>query len=126
MKVLTMGRMEWQGGFQTVFAREVVRMRRHCRRYGISLDLDAVDPRDAPGVETPVPGGIPGEELLHAFRKLNGDLRLAGLEIAEYMPAADERDRTLVLARELIAALYGCSKLNRSLGLANSGIRLSS
>jgi arginase len=58
--------------------------------YGISLDLDAVDPRDAPGVGSPVTGGLRGPDLLHSLARFGRTPALAGLEIAEYNP---DRDR---------------------------------
>jgi arginase len=73
--------------------------------YGISLDLDAVDPREAPGVGTPVAGGIAAAELVEALRPLARDERLAGFELVEYNPALDVDGRTAALAEELLAAV---------------------
>src|SRR5262249_18895188 len=66
--------------------------------YGISFDLDALDPRDAPGVCTPVVGGIRASELRDAFSRLGGDPALAGLEVVEYNPHHDRRGATARLA----------------------------
>lgn len=72
--------------------------------YGISLDLDAIDPRDAPGVSVPASGGIPAGELLAV---LGGCLREPGcmaLEMTEYSPRHDIQERTARLAIELLGA----------------------
>jgi arginase len=73
--------------------------------YGISFDLDAVDPRDAPGVGSPAAGGIRGPDLLRAFSRIGRDPALAGLEIVEYNPHRDRRGATARLASDAIQAL---------------------
>src|SRR5262249_53444828 len=70
--------------------------------YGISLDLDAVDPRDAPGVGTPVTGGIRGPDLLRALARYGRGPGLAGVEVAEYNPDRDCDGKT---ARFVIATI---------------------
>jgi arginase len=72
--------------------------------YGISVDLDAVDPRDAPGVGTPVAGGVPGDELVAALGACCRDGRFRALEIVEYNPHRDVGHRTARLVEEMIAA----------------------
>ncbi|MFN3234664.1 MAG: arginase [Gammaproteobacteria bacterium] len=73
--------------------------------YGISLDLDGIDPEDAPGVGTPEEGGIPAKDLLKAFSHINNDANLVGFEIVEYNPHLDIDHKTEKLIIELIAAL---------------------
>ena len=85
--------------------------------YGISLDLDAIDPVSAPGVGTPVDGGFSGKELCRAFSSIFHDNRLLGVEIAEYYPGFDQNQRTLKLIAELVSTLFGISSTpNRFLG----------
>jgi len=69
--------------------------------YGLSIDLDAVDPADAPGVGTPVAGGLRSHELAEALDTVGGDTRLQALEIAEYNPLHDGDGRTAALATRL-------------------------
>jgi arginase len=73
--------------------------------YGISLDLDAFDPADAPGVGTPAAGGIDAGAFLREWPALVRDPKCVGLEIAEYNPARDESGETLRLMGDLVAAL---------------------
>jgi arginase len=73
--------------------------------YGISLDLDAVDPRDAPGVGSPAPGGIRGSDLLRALARYQRDAALVGLEITEYNPERDRDGKTARLVVSTIATL---------------------
>jgi arginase len=72
--------------------------------FGVSIDLDAIDPADAPGVGSPVRGGIKGEELVAALGVLADNPRLLGLEIVEYNPFLDPLGATRELALRLAAA----------------------
>ena len=95
--------------------------------YGISIDLDAVDPKDAPAVGSPEPDGIPGRLLCESLAELNGDPRLIGLEIAEFSPIYDRKQRTEQLIAKLVSAIYGdVNKPNRFLGSDTEGINASS
>lgn len=71
--------------------------------YGISIDLDSLDPSDAPGVGSPVVGGLHAAELLAALQPLAADPQLVALEIAELNPVIDEEHRTEALVRRLLA-----------------------
>ena len=76
---------------------------------GISIDLDGIDPADAPGVGYREANGIPAAALLTALAKLPltmSLLNLVGLEIAEYNPLRDEKQRTAKLIVEIIRAVY--------------------
>jgi arginase len=93
-------------GLQDVLGDAVAIAGRGGSPYGITLDLDAIDPRDAPGVGTPVAGGIRGPELLRALSRLGRDAMLAGLEIAEYNPDRDRGGKTARLVAATIHALF--------------------
>jgi arginase len=75
--------------------------------YGITIDLDAIDPRDAPGVGTPAPGGMRAGELISALGLAASDSRLCGLEIAEYNPRRDRNGVTLQHALNIAQAVLG-------------------
>ncbi len=72
--------------------------------FGISIELDAIDPIDAPGVGCPESGGIQGSALVNALKQLVPNKPLLGLEIAEYNPLRDENQITAQLAVDLIHA----------------------
>ena len=72
--------------------------------YGISIDLDAVSPEEAPGVGTPVAGGIVGADLARALARVGGGARLAAVELVEYLPRLDRDGCSARVAVELIAA----------------------
>ncbi len=73
----------------------------------LSFDLDGVDPDDAPGVGTPVPGGLSLREshLLCELGCATG--RLLGMEMVELNPTLDERNKTGRLAVWLIQSALG-------------------
>ena len=73
--------------------------------FGISLDLDAFDPREAPGVGTPVAGGLHAGEVLPALTALCTAPALRAFEIAEFNPASDIDGRTGALAHQLLSSL---------------------
>lgn len=62
--------------------------------YGISLDIDALDPDAAPGTGCREPGGLSVTELEQALLGLGRDRRFAAMEITEYNPALDRDDVT--------------------------------
>jgi len=73
----------------------------------VSLDMDAVDPDEAPGVGTPVRGGITYREAHLAMETLGDTDRLTSMEVVEVNPVIDEANRTAILAVELVASAMG-------------------
>ena len=73
----------------------------------VSLDMDALDPEFAPGVGTPVRGGLSYREA-HLALELVAESGLAGsLEVVEVNPILDRANATGELAVELIASALG-------------------
>lgn len=72
--------------------------------FGISIDLDAVTPEEAPGVGTPVPEGIVGAELARVLKNIGARPELVGIELAEYLPRLDPDGRSARVAVDLLAA----------------------
>jgi arginase len=75
--------------------------------YHVSLDMDWIDPEDAPGVGTPVRGGVTYREAHLAMEILADDGRLLSFEIVEVNPVIDEHNRTADLAVELACSAFG-------------------
>lgn len=73
----------------------------------VSVDMDAIDPNEAPGVGTPVPGGLTYREAQLAMEMVAASGRLASIEIAEVNPILDQGNKTAGLAVELIASALG-------------------
>jgi arginase len=77
----------------------------------VSFDLDGIDPSEAPGVGTPVRGGLSYREAHLAMEMVAETGRLGSLEITELNPIFDERNRTADLAVQLILSALGKSIL---------------
>jgi arginase len=75
--------------------------------YGVTLDLDALDPREAPAVATPASFGIRGDELVRELRRIGRDSRLAAFELAEYCPRLDRDGASERLIGRLLGAVLG-------------------
>lgn len=70
----------------------------------MSVDLDVVDPAFAPGVTTPVVGGITSDELLYFVRSLAQKVNM-GFDVMEVCPKYDKNDITSYLAYRAILEL---------------------
>jgi arginase len=75
--------------------------------YHVSLDMDWIDPEDAPGVGTPVRGGATYREAHLAMEIIADHGRMLSFEIVEVNPVIDEHNRTAILAVELAASAFG-------------------
>lgn len=77
------------------------------RSVHVSFDMDGIDPSEAPGVGTPVRGGISYREAHLAMEALAAAGVLGSIEITEINPILDEHNRTALLAVELILSALG-------------------
>ncbi|PMP77675.1 MAG: arginase, partial [Chloroflexus aggregans] len=75
--------------------------------FHLSFDLDVVDPRTAPGVGTPVSGGISRREAHLAMELIAECGALRSLDVVEVNPILDERNATAELAVELVLSALG-------------------
>jgi agmatinase len=75
----------------------------------LSIDIDVLDPGNAPGTGTPEPGGLLTRELLRAIRRIVGQVELAAMDIVEVSPPFDHAEVTAMAAHrcalEAISAL---------------------
>lgn len=94
-------------GFQHCFDVALAIVRSATTGFGVSIDIDVIDPSEAPGVSTPAANGVHSAELRDA---LQGLLRLpdcVGAELVEYQPRRDIDQRTGHLAVTLASTLCG-------------------
>ena len=75
--------------------------------YHVSLDMDWIDPEDAPGVGTPVRGGATYREAHLAMEIIADHGRMLSFEMVEVNPVIDEHNRTADLAVELACSAFG-------------------
>lgn len=73
----------------------------------LSLDMDSLDPRDAPGVGTPVRGGLTYREAHLAMEIMANSGRMISMDTVEVNPILDRENSTAHLAVELILSALG-------------------
>ncbi len=73
----------------------------------VSLDMDFVDPTDAPGVGTPIRGGVTYREGHLAMEMIADTDCMVSLEIVEINPVIDERNKTALLGMEMMLSALG-------------------
>jgi arginase len=107
--VYTMREIDERG--MAAVAHEALERLGHVDRIHISLDMDSLDPSEAPGVGTPVPGGLTYREA-HLLMEIVADCACVGsLDVVEINPILDHRNHTAEIAVELIASMLGQSIL---------------
>ncbi len=74
--------------------------------YGLSIDLDAIDPFDAPGVGTPEADGLAAADLIAGMAAVCAARPPLGVEIAEYSPSRDLNYRTAHVVADLLGAAF--------------------
>jgi arginase len=94
-------------GMRTVMEEALRIAGRGTAGYHISLDMDWIDPEDAPGVGTPVRGGATYREAHLAMEIIADHGRMLSFEIVEVNPVIDEHNRTADLAVELALSAFG-------------------
>jgi arginase len=106
IEVLTMRDID-ERGMRTVMEEALRMAGRGTAGYHVSLDMDWVDPEDAPGVGTPVRGGATYREAHLAMEIIADHGRMLSMEIVEVNPVIDEHNRTADLAVELAVSAFG-------------------
>ena len=93
-------------GFENILQEAVKQVSQRTAGYGISLDLDSVDPREAPGVDVPEPDGIHAADLLKGLAQIAADPKLIATEIVEFDPSRDKNHQTEKLVVDLLKTLH--------------------
>ena len=91
-----------QRGLASVMQEAVAHVTANTVGYGVSIDIDAVDPQDAPGVDVPEDNGISGADLCAVMQKVAADPKLIATEVVEFDPSHDSADKTEKLIANLV------------------------
>lgn len=94
-------------GVRAVMEEAITVATSHTAGLWVSFDMDVIDPDEAPGVGTPVAGGMTYREAHLAMEMLADSGTLVGLDLVEVNPVLDTRNRTAEIARELILSALG-------------------
>lgn len=73
--------------------------------YGFSIDLDAIDPQEAPGVGTPESNGISAQQLCECLKIYSSDTNILGAEIVEFNPHHDQNHVTQNIIMNIVFSL---------------------
>ena len=106
LRVITMKELDIRG-LPAVMEEAIALASNGTAGFVCTFDLDVVDPRFAPGVGTPVFGGITYRESHLAMEMVYDSGRMVALELVEVNPVLDEENSTGLLAVELICSALG-------------------
>lgn len=105
MKIYTMREIDERGIGRV--AQDAVDYLGRLEHVHVSLDMDCLDPSEAPGVGTPVPGGLSYREAHLLMEMISESLTVGSLDVVEINPILDNRNQTAELAIELILSVLG-------------------
>ncbi|MCW8956998.1 MAG: arginase, partial [Gammaproteobacteria bacterium] len=104
--IVTMQDIQNSGGAEQCFKTLINHIDRNYSHFGISIDLDAIDPIQAPGVETPCANGLDAVQLMQSLQQYIPRKKLIGLEITEFNPQTDNNQITEQLVYKLINSIF--------------------
>ena len=106
VRAFTMRSIDEQG-MQSVIRQAIEIASNGTAGFHLSFDMDAVDPDEAPGVGTPVPGGLTYREAHLAMEMICDSAKMLSLEIVEVNPVLDQANRTAALGVGLVTSALG-------------------
>lgn len=106
IRVFTMTDID-QCGMSRVMEQAVEVASQASHGFHLSLDMDSLDPREAPGVGTPVRGGLTYREAHLAMEVVATSGRMVSMDAVEVNPILDRENATAQLAVELILSALG-------------------
>ena len=106
VRVITMTEIDKRGAVQC-FEEAIDIATRNTAGIHLSFDLDGVDPAEAPGVGTPVPGGFSLRESHLLCEMICATRKMIGMEMVELNPTLDRANQTARLAVWLIQSVFG-------------------
>lgn len=105
IKVITMREIDEDG--MAAVARSTLDVLRDAGAIHVSFDMDSLDPGVAPGVGTPVSGGLTIREAHLLLETLADDGRVGSFDLVEVNPILDVYNRTAQVAVDLAASIFG-------------------
>lgn len=94
-------------GMSAAMEEAIARVSKDTEGIYLSFDMDALDPRHAPGVGTPVPAGLTQREGHVACELIGETGKLVGMDIVEVNPILDDQNQTAALAVEFALSALG-------------------
>jgi arginase len=94
-------------GIHRIINKVLKQFRQNVDHIHVSFDVDSVDPAIAPGVGTPIPGGLSFRESHLLMESIAECGCMSSLEVAEVNPILDDKNRSAVFTVDLIASSMG-------------------
>ncbi len=94
-------------GIHRIIVRVLKQFREKVDHIHISFDLDSVDPSVAPGVGTPVPGGLSYREAHLLMESIAECGCMSSLDVTEINPILDDKNRSALFASDVVASSMG-------------------
>jgi arginase len=94
-------------GIHRIMSKVLKRFSEKVDHIHVSFDLDGVDPSVAPGVGTPVPGGLSYREAHLIMESLADCGCMSSLEITEVNPILDDKNKSAIFAADIVASSMG-------------------
>ncbi len=94
-------------GIHRVISRVLKQFKEKVDHIHVSFDLDCVDPSVAPGVGTPVPGGLSYRETHLLMESIADCGCISSLEVTEVNPIIDNHNKSAVFATDVVASIMG-------------------
>jgi arginase len=99
-----------QRGLDDIIKEAIAHVTKNTAAYGVTIDVDSMDPNDAPATGVSEPDGLSGSELCNAAMQFANDPRLIGTEIVEFDPHRDKNNMTEKLIINLALAILAGQK----------------
>ncbi len=94
-------------GIHKIISKVLKQMKDKVDHIHVSFDLDSVDPSVAPGVGTPIPGGLSYREAHLIMEAIAESKSFSSLEVTEVNPILDNHNKSAEFATEVIASIMG-------------------
>lgn len=104
VRIFNMKEVE-ERGLPDVFKEAVSIVQKNTVGFGLSIDLDAIDPNEAPGVGTPAVKGLSADQLVQAVAHLFENPHFLAAEIVEFNPTYDKEHKTEKVISALIDSM---------------------
>jgi arginase len=104
VKVFYMNEVK-ERGFEAVLNDALALVNKNTIGYGLSIDMDGMDPADAPGTGVAEPDGLSADEVCQALACVHSDSRLIGVELVEFDPSRDKNHITEKLMVRLLSSI---------------------
>lgn len=88
-------------GLETVMQEALSIVTKNTTAFGISIDLDGFDPKDAPGTGTAEENGVSATEFLKHFSSITTRQKFTGMDVVEFSPGLDVNNKTESLIKKL-------------------------